>query len=63
MKLSEIPTKELEDELKNRKDRHTPMCIGCHGKWQTYYAFAPYIGETLHCHGCNRPVEKCTCRS
>jgi len=61
MDLSKISTKDLETELKGRKDRHTPMCICCNGKWQTYYAFAPYCGEILHCHGCNKPVERCTC--
>ncbi len=62
MDLSKVPTKDLENELKSRKDRYTPMCVGCHGKWQTYYAFKPYIGQTLHCHGCDKPVEECTCR-
>jgi hypothetical protein len=61
MDIKDLSTKELEAELRTRADRSTPICPNCRGKWGTYYAFASFRGEILHCHGCCKPVEKCTC--
>ena len=53
----EIKRQIIDEHLTKAKVR----CSKCRGKWSTYLDVVPYIGEVHHCHGCRKPVEKCTC--
>jgi hypothetical protein len=55
---------DVPEEIKRQiieEHQNKQRCPKCRGKWATYPGFVPYVGEVLHCHGCRKPVEKCTC--
>lgn len=59
--MSQIPTDELEKELKKRKDRDLGRCETCNGKWSIYMGCSRSWREELHCYGCRKPVGNCIC--
>ena len=61
MQLEEVSTQELEKELKKRKDRDHGRCATCGGKWSLYMGCSDSWRESLHCFGCNKRQEICTC--
>ena len=61
MNLSQITTEELEQELKRRGKIVSPtLCPKCR-KWSAHLTNYSTFYETLHCNGCLKPIERCTC--
>gem|GEM_PF-6950995 len=61
MDLENISTEKLEKELSKRKDRDLGRCPKCRGKWTLYMGCSRSWREELHCYGCRKPTENCTC--
>lgn len=61
MKIEEIPTSELEQELHKRTDRNLGRCETCGGKWSVYMGCSDSWIEKPHCSGCRKPVKNCIC--
>jgi hypothetical protein len=61
MDLENVSTEKLEKELSKRKDRDFGRCPNCRGKWTMYMGCSRSWREELHCYGCRKPVENCTC--
>jgi hypothetical protein len=53
--LKKYSSEDLVKELKRRRILEE-YCPKCRGKWTTYLN-----GGKLFCHGCWKPVDKCTC--
>lgn len=58
--LMEYSDEELLKELKKRKVSFG-TCTTCR-HWETYMGCSDSWRESMHCHGCRKRVELCTCR-
>ena len=59
--LTPVSTKDLETELRGRKDRNLGRCSTCGGRWPVYMGCSDSWQQKEHCFGCRRPVGKCNC--
>jgi hypothetical protein len=61
MNLSNLNTEDLKRELKIRGHIISPCICSTCKKWSAHLTNYSTFYETLHCNGCMKPVEKCTC--